>query len=964
MDPRRRSDQMSESSGRGRGRRRGRGGGREQGEAPGGPAQPRPPPTSYVPSPRAAGPSNPPFQPQQPRPPTHVPSLTSGQMVSAPPPPPVAASQPPPVAAEVLAEQMEKTAISSAPSSSKALLPPRRPGKGTIGRPYMVFANHFKLDLRRDIVIYHYDVSIRPEISSRGRSRKVVAELVRLNRESSLGGRLPAYDGGKSLYTAGKLPFSSKEFDVKVIDGDGTPSSREKDYKVAVKFASTVDIHHLMRFLSGQQLDIPQEAIQALDVVLRSSPCENFHPFGRSFFHGDGATVLGEGTTCWRGHFQSIRPIHMGLSLNIDLTATPYFEAIPVNEFVRQYLYVDSSRPFSSDQHRKVEKVLKKVKVEVTYGENYHRRYVIKGLTRERTKDLSFADDQGHRTTVVQYFMERYRMCIDFVEWPSLIVGNKKQIWLPMETCKIVEGQRYTHKLTEKQVTAMLRATCQRPTDRQNNILKVVTSNNYGNDKYAKEFGIMVSNSLASCPARVLPAPRLKYHDLGDEKECVPSVGQWNMIRKKMINGGSVQHWACVNFSRVDTATAQRFSGELIKMCKNIGMNFVDKPVIPLRSQNPATMERTLVQLHNEAQNILRKNSAMLQLLIVILPENSSIFYGKLKRFCETELDIVSQCCKPKNAFRISPQYLENVALKINVKVGGRNTVLVDALQRRLPIVTDDPTIIFGADVTHPSPGEDSSPSIAAVVASQDWPQIAKYRGLFSAQAHRREIIDDLYNVSEKGAGGMIRELLISFRRETGHKPGRILFYRDGVSEGQFAEVLLEEMQAIRKACASLEEGYLPRVTFVVVQKRHHTRLFPANKGRDSTDRSGNILPGTVVDTVICHPTEFDFYLCSHAGIQGTSRPTHYHVLYDENGFSADQLQVLTNNLCYTYARCTRSVSIVPPAYYAHLLAFRARCYLDTDSSDSSTESSASMGRSVRPLPRLMEHVKREMFYC
>lgn len=41
--------------------------------------------------------------------------------------------------------------------------------------------------------------------------------------------------------------------------------------------------------------------------------------------------------------------------------------------------------------------------------------------------------------------------------------------------------------------------------------------------------------------------------------------------------------------------------------------------------------------------------------------------------------------------------------------------MLDDAVMRRIPFVTDVPTIIIGADVTHPNPGEDSSPSIAAV---------------------------------------------------------------------------------------------------------------------------------------------------------------------------------------------------------------------------------------------------------
>lgn len=61
---------------------------------------------------------------------------------------------------------------------------------------------------------------------------------------------------------------------------------------------------------------------------------------------------------------------------------------------------------------------------------------------------------------------------------------------------------------------------------------------------------------------------------------------------------------------------------------------------------------------------------------------------------------------------------------------------------------------------------------------------------------------------------------------------------------------------------------------------------------------------------------------------QGTSRPSHYHVLWDDNCFTADELQLLTYQLCHTYVRCTRSVSIPAPAYYAHLVAFRARYHL------------------------------------
>lgn len=42
--------------------------------------------------------------------------------------------------------------------------------------------------------------------------------------------RLPAYDGRKSLYTAGELPFKWKEFAIKLIDEDDVINGPKYDF--------------------------------------------------------------------------------------------------------------------------------------------------------------------------------------------------------------------------------------------------------------------------------------------------------------------------------------------------------------------------------------------------------------------------------------------------------------------------------------------------------------------------------------------------------------------------------------------------------------------------------------------------------------------------------------------------------------------------------------------------------------
>jgi eukaryotic translation initiation factor 2C len=63
-------------------------------------------------------------------------------------------------------------------------------------------------------------VIINHEFTSRRLNKAIMTQLVKLHRESDLGMRLPVYDGGRNLYTAGLLPFTTKDFIIVLCDDD------------------------------------------------------------------------------------------------------------------------------------------------------------------------------------------------------------------------------------------------------------------------------------------------------------------------------------------------------------------------------------------------------------------------------------------------------------------------------------------------------------------------------------------------------------------------------------------------------------------------------------------------------------------------------------------------------------------------------------------------------------------------
>ncbi|MCI4395505.1 hypothetical protein PGIGA_G00181350 [Pangasianodon gigas] len=938
---------------------------------------------------------------------------------------------------------------------------PRRPGYGTMGKPIKLLANCFQVDIPK-MDVYLYEVDIKPERCPRRVNREVVDSMVQHFKVTIFGDRRPVYDGKKSLYTAHPLPVAAGGVDLDVtLPGEG---GKDRPFKVSIKFVSLVSWHMLHEVLTGRSMPEPLELdkpistnpVHAVDVVLRHLPSMRYTPVGRSFFSSPEGYdhPLGGGREVWFGFHQSVRPAMWKMMLNIDVSATAFYKAQPVIQFMCEVLDIhnidEQPRPLTDSHRVKFTKEIKGLKVEVTHCGTMRRKYRVCNVTRRpashQTFPLQLENGQTVERTVAQYFREKYNLQLKYPHLPCLQVGQEqKHTYLPLEvrsanyeadpfvqefqfrvrdemaevTGRVLpapmlqyggrnrtvatpshgvwdmRGKQF-HTGVEIKIWAIACFATQRQCREE--ILKygfsppsLVRSANYEADPFVQEFQFRVRDEMAEVTGRVLPAPMLQYggrnrtvatpsHGVWDmrgkqfhtgveikiwaiacfatQRQCreeilkygfsppslnrtvaTPSHGVWDMRGKQFHTGVEIKIWAIACFAtqrQCREEILKSFTDQLRKISKDAGMPIQGQPCFCKYAQGADSVEPMFRHLKN--------TYAGLQLIIVILPGKTPV-YAEVKRVGDTLLGMATQCVQVKNVVKTSPQTLSNLCLKINVKLGGINNILVP---HQRPSVFQQPVIFLGADVTHPPAGDGKKPSIAAVVGSMD-AHPSRYCATVRVQRPRQEIIQDL--------ASMVRELLIQFYKSTRYKPTRLIFYRDGVSEGQFRQVLYYELLAIREACISLEREYQPGITYIVVQKRHHTRLFCADRN-ERVGRSGNIPAGTTVDTDITHPYEFDFYLCSHAGIQGTSRPSHYHVLWDDNCFTADEFQLLTYQLCHTYVRCTRSVSIPAPAYYAHLVAFRARYHLvdkEHDSAEGSHVSGQSNGRDPQALAKAVQ---------
>lgn len=224
------------------------------------------------------------------------------------------------------------------------------------------------------------------------------------------------------------------------------------------------------------------------------------------------------------------------------------------------------------------------------------------------------------------------------------------------------------------------------------------------------------------------------------------------------------------------------------------------------------------------------------QLVMCILRHGSPDRYSVIKKKCVVECGLASQVIlwrtmtpKPGKDWNSVLTVATKVLIQLNAKLGGA------------PWMVDIPlsgTMIVGFDVCHDT--KDKSRSYGALVASMDMKKCQYHYSAVSPHQDGNELSNHMaFNLTKA---------VKCYYAQHGTVPEKILFYRDGVGEGQTNYVFEHEVKNVLSKLAPLYPNKAVPLTFIIVSKRINTRFFL---------NGANPRPGTVVDDVITLPERY-----------------------------------------------------------------------------------------------------------
>ncbi|KAJ3923278.1 Piwi domain-containing protein, partial [Lentinula edodes] len=722
------------------------------------------------------------------------------------------------------------------------------------------------------------------------------------------------YDGNALLYSSHMLSLAgggSATFNVDSSDSrrEAKPGARGV-YTVQLTLTSSDPIRPsdlAVVLQGGRPNSKSMTATNLLQLLIRQAPNQMYPHNTKAYFTEVHKMTLGEGLELWRGFFQSVRPNIGKMLVNIDTTMAAVYQSGPVIDLALQFLGYRDVRQLDLQTNtvdfRKLEKFLNNIKVTVNTPGSKNRTKTI--LRYPNAGNFVFSKD-GQDMSVGEYIemVSNIKIKYGSIVGVRLTPPNAEKIVIvPLEICQVKPGQFYRQRLPDRFTKNAVTFSTLKLDKRLDAIMgkgseRMLPSpiNGYLDSEFMKEASMEVGTQPIRIRGELLALPKVIF---GNHSSVDPRNGSWNVAKQKFARPASLLCWGIITFSRtVNGHGVRNLMSDMTRCCNDLGEDITWKNI------NPATVEKI------KASRLPNPKP----LIIVILPKMAQELWRKVKHWSDVRTGILTQCLQDEKIKNANLQYWGNVAVKLNARLGGYNSLVnspaMTSLQKKMTIVMD--LRWAGADVSHPGPGV-QKPSVASLVASHD-AYASRYMAFTRVQNPRQEFIQDLQE--------MVTDSIKNFA-QLNALPERIVFFRDGVSEGEFESISGSEISAIREGVRVVmrEKGVnreMPKLTYIIVGKRHHITFYPES-GTEANDGRGNCIAGFVnnIDD-FSNPVTDDFYLQSHGAIQGTSRSAHYTIMVDEvYGGNLQEIQDIAFTLCHVYAKATRSVSIPAPVYCA-----------------------------------------------
>ncbi|KAI1173096.1 Piwi domain-containing protein [Nemania sp. FL0916] len=841
----------------------------------------------------------------------------------------------------------------------------RRPEYSTQGKPIQVQLNIFPVTGFEGRDIYQYDVSVSPEV-------KDAKALMKKLWSSEAAKKCMASSGSTWLFDGLKLAWSSKkivnnEWRAAIdLSADKPKKAGKSDvFYIKVKQSAVIRLEYLHQYLQGKigWDNHVLECMNFFDHCMRQSPSEKMESIRRNFYpKGAQTTQLGRIIEVQKGYYAAARLSESkALMINVDTANTAFWQPKTIAEIALRMVnahkdewaswgfvqlaqalrpketqdkqgkrFVQSEVSFLLRRLQKVKFVAKhrgKMQEEKLYVIKqfvFEQKYGKEGANAENvTFKKKLPDGTEKETSVWQHYLETYDFRLQYPKLP--IIQTTRGGLFPMELCNIADFQRYPFKLDPTQTSAMIKFAVTRPAKRKADIIQGFQHLNYANDPYLAAFGIKVEGNMKITNARLLKNPEIEF---ANGKHNPGVSGRWDLRGKRFLepNTKKISSWGLVVCGNAcSKQDAEAFGSKFTQAYRNHGADIGVKLLILSEEAGAGDPAEICAKSFQKVGDYHR---AFPQIIFFVVRNKNSIVYERIKKNMDCRFVCPSQVLQGGQVQKANAQYMSNVAMKVNAKLGGATCKVASAAAGSKSTFFNVPTMMIGVDVSHSAPGS-GGPSLAAMSVSLD-KNATRYAAAVETNGWRQELLQ------ATTCQAMFPPLLKSWMQSFKTSPQHVYYLRDGVAEGQFQDVIEKEIAEIRRSFRECQAPN-PKITVLIATKRHHIRFFPKPNDSATGDRNGNPLPGTLVERDATHPHHFDFYLCSHVAIQGTARPVHYQVIYDDAKVKPDDLQKMIYQQCYQYVRSTTPVSLHPAVYYAHVASNRAKSHEDISSSEKQT---------------------------